>query len=372
MFVVISFFVWRICLFVPAYLSTIYLPLQHNFLGGGLGNYLQMPLFWGWANFDGEHYLSIAQSGFGLGEQAFFPLYPLFIKFLSGRSLFSLNLWGQIISNISFLVALFGFYKLMRLDFSEKISRLAVILMLIFPTSFYFAAVYTESLFLALVVWSFYLARKDKWLPASLLGMFASGTRVIGIILLPVLLVEYFVQKRKLVPSAYSLFTLLLIPLGLFAYMFFLYRITGDAFKFIHALPTFGEQRSSALILLPRVFYRYIFKILPNINYSYFAGTFTTVMEFIVGLLFLFMSVYSFFKLRLSYALFLSLGYLIPTFSGSFSSLPRYVLILFPVYIILAIWLQTKPIVAKSLVFTVLLLLLIISLSMFFRGYWLS
>ncbi|MFH1289096.1 MAG: hypothetical protein ABIH88_00055, partial [Patescibacteria group bacterium] len=40
-------------------------------------------LFWNRANFDGMHYLSIAKHGYGIYQQAFFPLYPKLIALLS-------------------------------------------------------------------------------------------------------------------------------------------------------------------------------------------------------------------------------------------------------------------------------------------------
>ena len=364
LFILYSFLSWRILLFVILFFAVKNVALQQHFLGGGMQAYLKNPWLWAWANFDGEHYLAIVKEGYHLAEQAFFPLYPLLIKLLGG------GVWsGLFISNASFFLALVGLYKLLRIDYSEKVTKLAVILLLIFPTSFYFGAVYTESLFLCLIIWSFYYYRKRNLLPASILGMFASGIRVIGIILLPIYLLELFKNKAKWNKKH---LWLLLIPLGLVFYMTYLNRVYGDPLMFLHALPAFGEQRSSVPILLPQVFYRYIFKILPNLNYSYFAGTFTTIMEFVVGIIFFAVSAISFFKLRLSYSLFLTLGYLIPALSGSFSSLPRYVLVLFPAFILFSIWISRTSGLIRIICYTMLFVGLIISFSLFSRGFWLA
>lgn len=363
-FILYSFLSWRISLFVILFFAAKFLPLQQHFLGGGMQAYLKTPWLWAWANFDGEHYLAIAKDGYRLAEQAFFPLYPLLIKFLGG------SVWtGIVISNLSFFLALLGLFKLLRMDYSERITRLAVILLLLFPTSFYFGAVYTESIFLCFIIWSFYFYRKNNILLASLLGMFASGTRVIGVILLPIYLLELFKNKIK---WSNKHFWLLLIPLGIVGYMVYLGRTYGDSLMFLHALPAFGEQRSSVPILLPQVFYRYIFKILPNLNYSYLAGTFSTILEFLIGILFLVVSAISFFKLKLSYSLFLTLGYLIPTLSGSFSSLPRYILVLFPAFILFSVWLNKTSRVIKIICYTILLMCLAVSLTLFSRGFWLA
>ena len=164
-FIFFAFVIWRLGLFLILFFAAKFLPLQLNFIGGGSGNYLTNPYFWAWGNFDGQHYTAIAQNGYGFGEYTFFPVYSILIKFFGdilGGSLFSFNLAGNLISNITFIAALIGFYKLAKLDFSEKLSKLSVMLLLVFPTSFYFASVYTESIFFALLVWIFYCGRNGS------------------------------------------------------------------------------------------------------------------------------------------------------------------------------------------------------------------
>ena len=375
-FLLRAYFGWLAVLFLILIVAVKFVPLQQNFLGGGLENYLTNPYLWAWGNFDGEHYISIARLGYGFGEHAFFPLYPILIRIVSDiggfKSPYLLNLAGILISNISFFIGLTGFYKLLRLDFSERFSRLAIVFLLVFPTSFYFAGVYTESLFFVLAVWSFYFARRGNFLFASLLGVLLTATRFVGLVILPVILVEWFLQNRKK-ESFLKTFPgiTLAIPTGLLAYMYYLKRTTGDMFAFFNSLKTFGEQRSSHLITLPQVFYRYIFKILPGLNTGFFPVIFTTVLEFAIGGIFLLLSLLAFLRMRLSYSVFLFLGYLIPTFSGSFSSLPRYVLVLFPVYILTAQLLEKRK--AYLIAFGVIsFIFLAISFALFARGYWLS
>lgn len=308
--------------------------------------------------------MSIAQYGYKFVGQAFFPLFPLLIR-LFGSSVFL----GLVVSNALFLLALFGLYKLIRLDYGEKIARGAIIILLLFPTSFYFASLYTESFFLALVVWSFYYARREKWLFSGILGGLASATRIIGILLLPVLLIEGFLKDKKITVKHLPL---IIICVGILSYMFYLKRASGDYLAFLHALPTFGEQRSGFWVFLPQVIYRYIFKILPSLNYSYFQGVFSAWLEFIVSTFFLILCVISFFKLRLGYSIYLTLGYIIPTLSGSFSSMPRYVIVLFPGFILLSIYLQKVRKVYKILIYLLLFGSLALASALFFRGYWIA
>lgn len=376
LFILKLVFSWRIVLILFLIIALNYVPLQKNFLGGGMGNYLRNPYLWSWGNFDGEHYLSIAQRGYQPLTYFFFPLFPVLVSIFQlslKDGLFSYLLSGLFVSHVSLILALIGLYKLIRLDFKKNVATNAIYLLLLFPTSFYFGSVYTESLFLALAVWSFLFARKRKWFWVGILGGLAALTRIIGLVLLPALFFEFAgKEKGKNKLKSKKFVWLGLIPLFLVGYMVFLKSETGDPLEFFNTVSIFGEQRSSSLILFPQVFYRYIFKILPSLNYSYLPSALVSWFEFIVASLFLGLSVLSFKKLRLSYALFLTLGFLVPTFSGSFSSLPRYVLVLFPVYILLSTYLVKFSKISRILIYSVLFILLGIFTTMFVRGYFVA
>src|SRR3989338_1725932 len=132
------------------------------------------------ANFDGLHYIFIARDGYVQYEQAFFPLYPLTIKFLA--PLFSNNqlLTGLIISNVSFFFGLIVFYKYLNKGVINH-APTTILLLLAFPTSFFFGAVYTEGLFFLLLISVLYFLKKEKYLFAGLFAFFASLTRLVGV-----------------------------------------------------------------------------------------------------------------------------------------------------------------------------------------------
>lgn len=348
--------------------------------------YAENPYLWSWGNFDGVHFLSIAQDGYKPLQYFFFPLFPKLVGVvgdLLGNSVLNYFWSGLFVSNIAFIIGLIGLVRLMHKEFDTKTTNLTLLLLLLFPTSFYFHAFYSESLFLALSVWSFYFLKERKWIEAGLLIGLATATRVVGIALIPALVLEMWRQKKKVTIS--KILSFLFSVSGITSYLFYLQKVTGDPLEFLHSVGIYGEQRSSQLILLPQVFYRYIFKILPNIQYSYFPAVFTTWMEFIVAVLaagLLILSLIA--KVRkikgltvlktmngsyIVYAVFL---YLIPTFSGSFSSLPRYTIVIFPLFITASILLQKVSLLVKYLVYCVLLVSLIVSFSLFVRGYWIS
>lgn len=377
-FILKSIVTWKLVLIFVTLFAIRFIPLQKNFLGGGVENYLSNPIIWSWANFDGEHYLSIVQEGYRPLSYFFFPLYPILIRFFSlilGKSVFSYLVSGLLLSHIFLFLGMVGFYKLMSLDYQERAVKYAMILLILFPTSFYFGSVYTESLFFALTVWSFFFARKRNWIMAGILSALAGATRIVGLALFFGLLIEWWQYSRTIKDKAKtysSLICVLLSFLGIGSYLFFLYLKTGNPLIFLTTVDVFGPQRSSHLIILPQVFYRYIFKILPNLNYSYFFGVFTTLFEFATSILFLILSVMAPFKLRLGYVFFLLLGYLIPTLSGSFSSLPRYVLVLFPGFILMSTYFDKVSKPFKIAIYCVLFACLTISTALFVRGYWLS
>lgn len=374
--ILLLFFSWRFLLILALLFAIHFVPLGSvdRFLGGGPGNYRIAPEVFSWANFDGEHYLSISIFGYKEFEHAFFPVYPFLITFLSipfasdlQNLLLASTIIGVLISNISFAIALVILFKLLELDFSKKIGLATIILILTFPTSFYFGSVYSESLFLLLSVSTFYFARRKKWLLASIFGILASATRVFGILLLPALIAELFLQKEKLSKAAW----IFLIPLGLLAYMYYQHLTTGDALAFYHLQERVGEQHQQGIVLLPQVFFRYV-NILLHVDYSQTIYQ-TIILEFVTGVLFFLLPIYGYFKkIRFSYLIYAMLGFLLPSIQGSFSSNPRYILVLFPSFLAAALWFTNTGRTLKAIILFSLIVMLVLETTLFLRGYWVA
>lgn len=374
--ILLIFLTWRTVLVVILLFAINFVPLGYKdrFLGGGPVNYKASPGLFAWANFDGEHYLSIAIFGYKNLEQAFFPVYPMLMSFFSSpnlsdliASLVNTTTSGLVISNVSFVLALIFLWELLKLDFSSKISYLTLFLIIIFPTSFYFGAVYNESLFLLLSVLSFYSARRNRWFAAGVFGALASATRVFGIFLLPALLVEAWQQKL----SFSKLFWLFLIPVGLGAYMWYLNLTIQDPLAFYHFQTLVGEQHQPGIVTLPQVYFRYI-KMLATTSFRNPIFQ-TLILEFFVGLIFFLLPIYGYFKkIRPSYLLYAMLGFLVPAAQGSFSSTPRYVIVLFPSFLAAALWVSNLPKLAKVILLLLSFFALVVEASLFLRGYWIA
>lgn len=358
-FILLSIIGWRLALIVVALLATLILPRITTFLG---------PI--SWANFDGIHYLAIATNGYGESQQAFFPLFPLLVKISTPVFGGNYLITGMVIIHISLLVALLLLWKLINLDFEPRVARWAVIFLLLSPTSFFLGSFYTESLFLAFLLGSFLAARKKKWLMAGVLGGLASATRLAGIFLLPALVLEGFKYLNFNLKTILTKWLwLLLFPItGLASYIIYLKVTINDLLAFIHVQPAFGAERSGGeIILLPQVIFRYIkiFLTVPITAYQLWIAVLELSMFLsAVALLVIFWR-----KIRLSYLLFSFLSIISPTFSGTLSSMPRYTLTVFPIFIALSL---IKNQLLKATLLILYAILLLILTALFTRGYWVA
>jgi Gpi18-like mannosyltransferase len=373
--IILLFLVWRIIiLLVSFYSASLKLGSTDKFLGGGAIFFNSTPQFFSLANFDGEHYLSIAINGYRDLEQAFFPVYPAIINFFLkpffsdyASNVVNAIVAGAFISNISFLLALIVLFKLIILDYSKKAAFLTVIILLVFPTSFYFSAIYNESFFLLLLLLSFYNARKRKWFLASVFGLIASATRLFGIFIFFALLIEVWKEKENLKRSFWIFF----IPFGLIVYMIYQQIYFNDFLAFIHLQKIVGEQRASYFISLPQVYFRYIKMILSVDRANPIFQT--IVFEAFSGILFFVLPIIGYFKkVRLSYLFFAFASFLITTVQGSFSSVPRYVIVFFPGFLVLALIFEKFDIKTKVILLLLSISALIYESSLFFRGYWIA
>ena len=153
-----------------------------------------------WDRWDTPHYLEVARYGYGPPADpariVLFPLTPAL--FALGSLVLQPLVAGMLISFGATLVAAAGLYGLMRLDDARPASRLAVLAMSVFPTAYSLVAAYSEAIFLACAVWAFLLARQGRWAGAGLCSLLAGLARLQGVFILPALAVEYWLSRRRI------------------------------------------------------------------------------------------------------------------------------------------------------------------------------
>lgn len=147
------------------------------------------------ARWDSVWFLDIAESGYDEQRSAFFPLYPLLVK-AAGAVVDSPLLGGLAVSVGCLFAALVVLHRLVELDHGRDVARVTVLLVAAFPGSLWLSAVYSEALFLLLSVVAVYAARTDRWLLAAVAGMLAAATRSIGVLLLVPLVVIWWQAGR--------------------------------------------------------------------------------------------------------------------------------------------------------------------------------
>lgn len=297
------------------------------------------PLLAVWGRWDAEHYLGIARKGYSGTEPAFFPLYPQLIA-LVGTLAGSYLVGGLLVSNAASFFGLLYLYKLVEHEYNRHVAQRATFYIAIFPTAIFFSAVYSESLFLFLTVASFYYARERRWLTAGAFGFFAALTRSEGILLVAPLLIEWAGAAREggrgflrywvddvlkpLVGTA-------LVPLGLAVYMGYLWVLSGDPLLFSHVQKHWGRHFAPPWVSFLDSFHK--------IAHAHAQQTVATqVQELAFTALMLAVLIAGFRRLRLSYSVYMALSIFIPMSTGSLMSMPRFALVLFPMFALFGLW----------------------------------
>ena len=163
------------------------------------------------------------------------PLYPYTVR-LVGFVIPSFLVAGLLVSALASVAAGYFIQAIVRVDGGDdaEASR-SLWYFFVFPTAYFLAMPYTEALFMALLLGSFYFARRGNWLLAGVLGAFCTASRISGIILIPALMVEALHQQawnpRKLAPAQVA--GILLAPVGFLVFLYLNYYYQGDYFAFI-------------------------------------------------------------------------------------------------------------------------------------------
>jgi Mannosyltransferase (PIG-V) len=187
------------------------------------------------ARWDAVWYLSIAHTGYGgdSARAAFFPLYPLLVRGLAapfGAGPAALLAAAYAISFAALMGALVLLHRLVSLELGRPLAQPTLLLLCVFPAALYFGAPYSESLFLLLAVGTFYAARTGRWAWAGACGAGASATRSAGLLLLLPLAMLWWTDVRR---RPRDLAWLALVPLGVAAYALYLGLAEGDAWRFL-------------------------------------------------------------------------------------------------------------------------------------------
>lgn len=330
-----------------------------------------------WTQWDGGHYIGIAENGYKVPQQfAFFPLYPILIKTVTFIGL-NASFASLLISNIFLIGALTFLYKLGKLyKLTEKINNNTILFLITFPTAFFFISAYTESLLLFLSTASLYYAKKQNWFLSALLVGLATFTKFSAIGLVVLLLVEYISQNRSILTKQNfktifkflePIFYLLTLGLsGLFLYMFYLFYTTSNPLLFIDIQSHWGRTStiSNPYNILVENFEKFVWI---NNQFSITVQSLEVLIITLVLILFPFI-VRKFGYMLGLYTLFICTFTL---FSGKTDSSLRYVLTAFPIFWLLATWADKSKLFFYSYLLTATMLQTLL-LTLFLMGNWIG
>jgi mannosyltransferase PIG-V len=182
------------------------------------------------SRWDSVHFQTIAGQGYvAVDLSAFFPLYPLAAR-VAGWLTGSLLLGGALVSMVAFAAGLYCVHRLAELEIGPDAARRTVWLLAFFPAAVFLSAFYTEALYLALTAGAIYLARTGRFPAACALGALASATRNTGVLVaVPIALLYLYGPRtdrepapsrgwRPRYPVKAGLAWLAIVPAGLIAY----------------------------------------------------------------------------------------------------------------------------------------------------------
>jgi hypothetical protein len=199
---------------------------------GPVGNALVAPF----ARWDSVWYLAIANDGYPADDPrraAFFPLYPLLLRAADavvGHPVIA----GAVVSLACFAVALPLLHRLCEIELGVPAAREAVWALALYPGALFFSAVYSEALYLLLSLACLYAARTGRWAWAGAAGALGAATRSTGVVLAVPLAIMWLARAgggpRRVRDAAW----IGLVPLGLAGFCAALALGGGDALAPMH------------------------------------------------------------------------------------------------------------------------------------------
>jgi Gpi18-like mannosyltransferase len=295
--------------------------------------------------YDSGWYLYITSNGYTYNGNdllqhpvVFYPFYPLLSRATADILGINQALAMLIVSNASIIIAILLLFILIKNEYGGEIALYAISLISFFPTSLFFSSGYTESLtFLLIVAFFLFLGRRQFFLAAGCAGL-ALATRSTGVILLPSLLFEVWHQcsEKRMRLIIYMIIYTILATSGLWLYMIYLWIAFRKPLAFVtaqrawHSVNEIGSNLFHSMTLQPFLRLADIFLVGPQIY----------ALDPWFFLFFLIILIPFGQKLAVSHRIFALGVLLLPYFtfaaSSGFRSFTRYILLAFPVFIIMA------------------------------------
>lgn len=324
----------RIFIFVLAMIVPFVLAI-----GPGFNDVVDNTFLNTWAQYDAIAYLDIAENGYNSnfmssGNYQWWPLLPMLIKLFS--LIMSPVLAGFLIVNACFFAAMWYLYELIEADFGKLKAKNTLLYLVLFPTSYFFSSIYSESVFLLCTVAALYYGKRKRWGLAGLFGGLSALTRIFGVFIIFPLGYLYLkergwsLKKWSNVKLDKQAAWLLLIPLFFLLFCGQMYMQTGDPLKFMDHSQTSNRQMALPFSL---VVDEIGFFMESEIVYKgYHAFNLFVYLSFVI------LAILGIKRLPPEYSMYLGYSVAIPTISTPIQGFTRYVLVMFPAFLLLTMF----------------------------------
>jgi len=303
------------------------------------------------ARWDSVWYRSIVVDGYRYDPRSaennigFYPMYPLLVGSLSWALGTPLLPTGIAFSLLCLLGALLFLGDLTALEAGRAVVPWTVGSLLLFPTAFFLAAFYSESLFLMTTAGVFWCARTGRWWAAGALGLVASLTRFNGfLILVPVVwLVAQSAAPRWRAFRARHAAALAGPLIGAAAFPLYLWARWGDPLLYVRSKAVGWNKKATTLWSLVE---RVASEALTRMREPGTGGKLDLLTGVASTVVFLILTAMLFRRRRFALGAYAAATLLLLLHSGNLDGMPRFVLVLFPCFLPLGEVLRREPVLA--------------------------
>ena len=293
-----------------------------------------------WGTQDGTLFAQIALHGYATPvAPMMWPLLPALEHLLLPLTGGDPALAGMLVANAAFFGTLVLLRRLAEREVGPEAARRAAWYLAIFPTAFYFFAPYSESLFLLLSIGAFGAMRTRRWWLGGALGCLAVLARSAGVLLVVPFAVEFVVAWRTHAARWWQALWVLLIPAAAGIFSGYLALEHDDPLGWLHAAKLLGHT-------LHWPWDPFVFGIgeLVHLSGAHAITAAHLVLNLLAAAIFAGLTVAALRMLPLSYGLYSAVivVYFLSLSEGTALFLAagdgRYVLMIFPAFMVLGIW----------------------------------
>jgi hypothetical protein len=334
---------WVLALGAWGMVARTYLPIEHR-TRWEVPLELRAPLY---AKFDSGWYLAIIEWGYGKpppdgkpSNHAFFPLYPTAAKVL--RDTFALDGFhaGLIVTCLCLFLAMSRFFREGVERLGEREAWASLAFLLLFPTAFFLAAVYAESMFLLFALLAFRDARRGTAGKTALWGFLLGLTRASALAVAPALFLAALEKRpgeerrqwgRALIAGAVPAATV-------FLWIFGVGWIYGEPGLFFRSMEGWHRGTSSVSGIGA-----WFFSMGLRFKHMSWRTDPSLALDYGVAIVFVLVGIYQLVRKRWSDAAWTGAGIALPMTTGLSGGMPRFLLVVYPVYYALTEGSRDRP-----------------------------